>query len=262
MDGVTANEQAALWQWTGGVAIPNPDTIAEFKVLTGQYDASYGPNAGANVNVVTKSGGNQSHGTAFEFLRNEDLNANSYFFNADGVPRAVLRQNQFGGTIGGPIVKDKLLFFGSYQGTRQRNGVASGCSSSFVGAPFTNDRSAAALGALYGGQSGALGGVAVARDGSNINPVALKLLNLKLADGTYVLPTPQKVVNGVGQYAFSDPCPFSENQFMTNFDFLQTAKSRFDAKFFFSNQDYTVELPLNVPPGSPDLFTLDPAIFL
>ena len=259
MDGVTANEQmGVLGPWSGGVAIPNPDAIAEFKVLTGQYDASFGRNAGANVDVVTKSGSNQFHGDLFEFFRNEDLNANSFFFNADGVPRGILRQNQFGGTLGGPIKKDKLLFFGSYQGTRQLNGVSSGfssgCSSSFVGPPLTNDRSAAALGALYRGQSGALGGVAVAPDGSNINPVALTLLNLKLPNGSYVVPTPQKIVNGEGQYAFSDPCPFSENQFMTNVEFLQSAKSKLTANFFFSNQNFT-ETFFASTPGSPDHFS-------
>jgi hypothetical protein len=261
MDGVTANEQMGiLGPWSGGAAIPNPDSIAEFKVVTGQYDASYGRNAGANVDVVTKSGSNHFHGSLFEFFRNEALNANSFFFNKDGVSRGVLRQNQFGGSIGGPIKKDKLVFFASYQGTRQLNGVSSGfgsgCSSSFVGAPLTNDRSAVALGTLYGGQTGALGGVAVAPDGSNINPVALRLLNLKLPNGTYVVPTPQKTVNGAGQYAFSDPCPFSEDQFMTNGDFLQSAKSKFAVKFFFSNQNFT-ETFFASTPGSPDPFTPD-----
>jgi outer membrane receptor protein involved in Fe transport len=255
MDGVGANDQIAFQFNSGGVAIPNPDSISEFKVLTGQYDASYGRNAGANVDVVTKSGSNQLHGNLFEFFRNEDLNANTFFFNADGVPRGILRQNQFGGTIGGPIKKDKLLFFGSYQGTRQLNGVASGCSATFVGPALTNDRSAPALGAIFGGQTGALGGVAVAPNGSNINPIALKLLNLKLPSGSYVVPTPQKIVNGEGQYAFSDPCTFHEDQFMTNVDFLPSAKSKLSAKFFFSDQGYTQTLPGGTVPGSPDVVT-------
>ena len=85
---------------------------------TGQYDATYGRNSGANVNVITKGGTNEFHGTLFEFFRNEDLNANDFFFNRVGQPRGLLRENQFGGTFGGPIIKDrKLFFFGSYQGT-------------------------------------------------------------------------------------------------------------------------------------------------
>ena len=109
----------------------NPDAIQEFiKVQTSTYDASYGRNPGANVNVVTKSGTNAFHGTLFEFFRNSDLDANDFFYNRDNpaskTTKQVLKQNQFGGSFGGPIKKDKLFFFGSYQGTRQRNGIAPG----------------------------------------------------------------------------------------------------------------------------------------
>ena len=108
--------------------IPNPDTLQEFKIQTSLYDAGYGRNPGANVNVITKSGTNQFHGTAFEFFRNTDLNSNDFFRNrtcgitpalcaATGGDKLVLNQNQFGGVIGGPIKKDKLFFFGSYQQT-------------------------------------------------------------------------------------------------------------------------------------------------
>ncbi len=256
MDGVPANDSIGRATQSGGIAIPNPDSIAEFKVVTGQYDASYGHNAGANVDVITKSGTNEFHGNVFEFFRNEDLNANNYFFNKLGVPRGILRQNQFGGTIGGPILKNKLLFFGSYQGTRQTNGVTSGCSSTFVGAPLTNDRSAAALGALFGGQHGAEGGVAVAANGSNINPVALAFLNLKLPTGGYVFPTPAQISNGAGEYAFSTPCSYSDNQFITNIDWAQSSKSSFSGKFFWSNGLSTQQIVLATVPGSP--LTEDP----
>src|SRR5262245_45667460 len=106
----------------GGIAIPNPDTIQEFKVQTGLYDAASGRAAGANVTVVTKSSTNDFHGNVFEFLRNDARNANDFFSNRTGQKKPVLKQNQFGGTFGGPIRKDKLFFFGSYQGTRQING--------------------------------------------------------------------------------------------------------------------------------------------
>ena len=114
-----------------GIPIPNPDSIQEFKVQTSQYDAAYGQNPGANVNVVTKSGTNQFHGAAWEFNRNNFFNANDFFFKnserSERLPNKPpeVKQNQFGGTIGGPIKKDKLFFFGSYQGTRQKNGIGS-----------------------------------------------------------------------------------------------------------------------------------------
>jgi hypothetical protein len=114
-----------------GIPIPNPDSIQEFKVQTSQYDAAYGQNPGADVNVVTKSGTNVLHGSAWEFNRNNLFNANDFFYKeselAAGLPNKppTVKQNQFGGTIGGPIKKDRVFFFGSYQGTRQLNGIGS-----------------------------------------------------------------------------------------------------------------------------------------
>ena len=98
---------------------PNPDTIAEFRILTNNYTAEYGRNGGGTVTVVTKSGTNQLHGSLFDYLRNEDFNANYYFDKEFGQPRPVLKRNQFGGTFGGPIIKDRLFYFFGYQGQRQ-----------------------------------------------------------------------------------------------------------------------------------------------
>jgi len=123
MNGVEIDDLQNSGHYSGGVATPNPDSIQEFKVQTSQYDASYGRDAGASVNVLTKAGSNSWHGSVWEYFRNEDLNANDYFRNQTKEPRGVLRQNQFGFTLGAPIKKDKLLFFTSYQGTRQQNGI-------------------------------------------------------------------------------------------------------------------------------------------
>ena len=96
---------------------PSLDAIEEFKVQTGDYSAEYGGNAGTNVNIQIKSGGKQFHGSAFEFFRNEALDARNYFAPAPQ-PKNELRQNQFGGTLGGPIWRDKTFFFASYEGLR------------------------------------------------------------------------------------------------------------------------------------------------
>jgi hypothetical protein len=105
---------------------PVPDAIAEFRILTSNYAAEYGRNAGGVVSVVTKSGTNDIHGTAYDFLRNEALDANSFFNNREGLPRQVLKRNQYGVTLGGPVVipqvvhgKDKYFWFVSYSGQRQ-----------------------------------------------------------------------------------------------------------------------------------------------
>jgi hypothetical protein len=98
---------------------PNPDAVAEFRLLTSNYTAEYGRNGGGIISVVTKSGSNDIHGSVFEFFRNRALDANDYFNIPAGVPRLDLKRNQYGATLGGPIVKDKLFFFLAYQGQRQ-----------------------------------------------------------------------------------------------------------------------------------------------
>ena len=107
---------------------PSPDSIEEFRVLTNTFDAEYGRNSGSVINVVTKSGTNQWHGSTYEFFRNKVLNANQYCFTgAEGLPcqKPQFNQNQFGGTFGGPIKKDRTFFFASYEGRRIRQGILS-----------------------------------------------------------------------------------------------------------------------------------------
>ncbi len=101
---------------------PSVDAVGEFKVVTNNLSAEYGTRMGGQVFVNIKSGTNDLHGTAFEFLRNSALDGTNFFANRNGSPKPPYRQNQFGGTVGGPIRKDKTFFFGSYEGTRTRIG--------------------------------------------------------------------------------------------------------------------------------------------
>src|SRR5215469_13344902 len=128
------------------VGIPAPETIEQFKVQSSLYDARYGRSGGANIEIVTKSGGNQVHGAAYEYFRNEALDANNPFLKASGQARPLLRRNVFGGVLGGPIRKDKAFVFVSYQGARERNAASiinSISSNILVDPKLTNDRSAA-----------------------------------------------------------------------------------------------------------------------
>ena len=100
------------------VVSPNPDAVQEFKILTNNYDAEYGRTSGGIVNQITKSGTNDFHGDAFEFLRNNVLNSRNYFLPLPDAPP--FKRNEFGGTLGGPIKKDKTFFFLAYQGERRR----------------------------------------------------------------------------------------------------------------------------------------------
>jgi Carboxypeptidase regulatory-like domain/TonB dependent receptor len=133
----------------GTAIIPNLDAIAEFRIITSNFDAEYGEFSGGQISVITKSGGNGFHGSAFEFLRNTDLDARNYF----SPTRGVFRQNQFGGTIGGPIRHDKIFFFADYQGTRQTQGIDTGN----ISVPSNADRTGD-LSDLSGNLSGAVGG--------------------------------------------------------------------------------------------------------
>jgi hypothetical protein len=106
----------------GAAIVPNLDSIAEFRILTNNFDAEYGEFSGGQINVVTKSGTNRFHGDIFEFARNTNLDARNYF----SPTRGEFNQNQFGGTSGGPIRKDRIFFFADYQGTRSTQGVDTG----------------------------------------------------------------------------------------------------------------------------------------
>jgi Carboxypeptidase regulatory-like domain/TonB dependent receptor/TonB-dependent Receptor Plug Domain len=255
LDGISVSDVQSSGASSGGIPVPNPDAIQEFKVQTGLYDAAYGRYGGANISLITKMGGTDIHGTVFEFLRNEVFNADDFFRNLAAQPRPALKENQFGFSVGGPIKKQKLFFFGSYQGTRQINGVAAGqsriaCSASLREPPLTNDRSATALGKLFAGMAGAQGGVAVKSDGSNINPVALNLLNFKLSDGHFLIPNPQEVDSSKGlsiqgSSVFSAPCRFNEDQLETNADLLPSQKDQIAFRFFFGDDHQTVTFPGN-----------------
>lgn len=120
IDGLDNNERII-----GGIGVrPSVDAISEFHVETNDYTAEVGRTAGGVINVITKSGNNDFHGSAYEYFRNDKLDAHSYF-DLPGSPKPELRQNQFGGSIGGPIIKNKTFFFGDYEGFRQVSGQSS-----------------------------------------------------------------------------------------------------------------------------------------
>jgi len=266
---------APIVAWTGngyasdsggspGIAIVNPDAIEEFKIQTSMFDAGYGRKPGASVNVVTKSGTNQFHGDVFEFFRNTALNANDFFRQLNYVAsptlpstRPILNQNQYGGVIGGPVKKDRLFFFASYQETYQKNGLATQGASDpiLVGIPG-GDRSTpafqASLGAAFcpggpatigGGASVKQtnqGGTQVACNGSNINPVALAILNLKNPDGSYYIPSSGATGN-VSSF-LSDPAKFEEHAAIGNADYVINSKNTFSSRWSYSNAQTTATM--------------------
>ncbi len=279
MDGVAINNFAGFNQtaetgFYGSFAVPPPDAIQEFKIQTSTFDASFGRNPGANVNVVTRSGTNQFHGAAFYFLRQTIFNANDFFlkqseFNA-GQPnnRGVLNQNQFGGTFGGPVKKDKLFFFITYQETEQKNGIsgygfstgirlpglgpynAPGsrgtcplAATTVAGCDATAQAFAAALGAIYVGKPTAGStapnpGATVAANGSNINPVALRILQLPLGNGYYIPSSGASSATSTQgpTSAISDPAIYHNQLGIGNFDYVINSKNTLSGRYTFSNE--------------------------
>ena len=206
----------------GNVPIPSPDSLEELRVQTSLYDASQGKTSGGNINVLTRGGTNQFHGEAYEYLRNEDLNANLFFFNKGGTPRPVLKQNQFGGNFGGPIPKvSETFFFVTYEGTRQRNGVAGGVNTQFPVLPAS--RNQADIETAFGLAPGSL------------NPVALKLLNLPGKYNGFLIPSGQGTPGQFGLFTISSPLQFTEDQFNANVDKIIGAKHKISEKFFWAN---------------------------
>jgi hypothetical protein len=257
----------------GPFAVPNPDAIQEFMVQTSQYDAGYGRNPGANVNVATKSGTDAFHGTAFEFFRNTVLNANDWFNKlsevTSGQPnkRGVLDQNQFGGVFGGPVKKGKLFFFVSYQGTAMKNGVAAfgfsdvllpnlGNPSGFNAANSRGSQvcstSNTTIAACEGADGGATGPTAnfvnalaayYAVPANSINPVSLRILQLPSptpAQSRSAYLFPGLVGTGArGLTAYSIPAIYKEHQGIGNWDYVINSRNTLSGRYLFSQDPTT-----------------------
>lgn len=205
------------------VPIPAPDTIEEFRVQTSLYDAAAGKTSGGNINVITKGGSPQYHGEAYEYFRNEAMNANEWFFNKTRQKQPVLRQNQFGGNFGGPVPLIKnTFFFGSYQGTYQTNGVSSAISTGFPVLPAV--RSRANIEQAFGLTS------------NSLDPVSLRLLNAPGQFGGFLIPSATGAAPGqFGQLSFSAPLKYSEDQYNLNGDHDFGNKLRLGLRYFHAD---------------------------
>ncbi|MCC7499190.1 MAG: TonB-dependent receptor [Bryobacterales bacterium] len=255
---VNGNASAGGYTVDGAYApstVPNPDAISEFKIQTSQNDAMFGAMV-PNTNLMTKRGENSVHGDLWEFVRNDIFNANAFFRNATGQTKPNLKQNQYGATLGGPIRRNKLFFFGSYQATRQVNGLDPTSVSNMILPALTADRSASTLAAQFcPGNSGGdprfqsyAGGrqLDCANQGTGvtapINPVALRLLQMKNAQGQYLIPSPQTVFTsgpnaGLGFSSFSMPSTYNENHFLANADYMMPKENTLSARLFAATVD-------------------------
>lgn len=219
------------------IPLPNPDVIQEFKVQTSLYDASQGRNGGGNVNAILRSGTREYHGDAYEFFRNDVLNANDFFLNAAGQKRPSVKQNIFGGSFGGPVVKEKAgFFFVNYQGTRQRSALSPGTQINNPGFPVipTNRSDASIESAFFPGglPPGATG----------IDPVIHALLNFKSNQfndpNGFLIPSIPGTPGSAGQLIVTKPGRYTDDQFTANWDReFRGGQDKISARFFFSDAE-------------------------
>src|SRR5215472_1542246 len=207
----------------GDVAVPAPESISELKVQSSLYDASVSGGGGSSIELITKSGGNSVHGSMYGYFRNEAFNANDPNLKAVGIDRPADRQNVYGASLGGPIRRDRSFSFVSYQGLRATNGATSNSlySNVMIDPCLTDERSAATL------QSNCFSSQTLK---PAIDPVSLALLNYKLPDGKYLIPTPQNdgLVSGTALSTFH------EEQFNANLDFHLGRNDVLAARTFFA----------------------------
>jgi hypothetical protein len=214
--------------------LPSPDSIQEFKVSTSLYDATQGRNGGGNINATLKSGTNHFHGDLWEYFRNTALDANDYFLG-----KVVVKQNIFGGDVGGPIGHEAKLgyFYFNLQGTRQRSGDSAG---TFINSPSiyyvpVQDRQSASLMATDCGVA-------------SVDPVAFNILSFKsnqfgAGAGGYLYPLPTNVPTSTPclttvPFVVTDPGKFTDNQFTETWDRdFRGGKDRLSERFFWSNSD-------------------------
>ncbi|HYO92271.1 MAG TPA: carboxypeptidase-like regulatory domain-containing protein [Pyrinomonadaceae bacterium] len=244
---------------------PAPETLSEVKLQTSLYDASTGRSGGGNFQLITKSGTNNFNGSAYYFLQNEKFNANDFFFNRDGIERPRARRNEGGFTLGGPIVKEKLFFFGSYQRTRASTGFVPTATSqttlpaalALINGPRTAQNVVAAFSALNPCVRNA-GGAPVSGfclTPGQISPIALNLLNLvNPITGDFLIPAPRNAsVSAFRDQAQSTsnallfggnplvrqrnvfPAEFEQDQFTLKLDQQFNNNNRLSGAFFYAN---------------------------
>jgi hypothetical protein len=236
------------------LAAPAPESVAEFKIQTSVYDATFGRAGGGSIQIVTRSGTNKRRGSFYDYFADTRLNANNPFLKAAGLPRPVLERNIFGFTLGGAIKRDRAFFFISFQTTRERNGasrlnsissnVLIGTSTETSFTALTDDRSEMTLKSRFGVPS--------------VHKVALELLNATLPNGQFLIPTPQIAA----RYSGSAVSRFREEQFNVNFDYRLTPRNLLNAKVFFAHAPQFAELVGNTNvPGFPTRQKTDSLIF-
>jgi len=239
-----------------GLPTPPPETIEEMHVITSMYDASQGANSGAHISVITRSGTNDLHGQVYEYHQTDAWNSAPFFRNAagtgPGIPpaRPALKRNTFGGTIGGPIIHNKLFFFASYQGQRVSDDFA-GSQNVPVPVTLTSDRSKAGLAAAANAAFG------TSLTPADITDQAFNIMNAKLPNGSFLVPNPQ-ITDPVeeGNLGFAtilqgEAAHVRADQVNGNIDYNFSPSDRLSGKYYYQRNPTTT--PFTASPDNPSL---------
>ena len=221
---------------------PNPDAVQEFKILTNNYDAEFGRTSGGIVNQVIKSGTNHVHGSAFEFIRNDVLNARDFFL-PQGTPKGAFKRNVFGGTVGAPIKKDKTFIFGAYQGARRREGQILPQLTVLSPAERTGDFSE--LCTPGGGNAGfGAGGTTCTTGGTQLvdpngNPYAFNQVPVNPVSANYIakfLPLPSPSLASSNGFISSSTAAINEDQGILRLDHTLTQRDTLSVLYVINDR--------------------------
>jgi hypothetical protein len=254
-----------------GQALPTPpiETIEEVHVTTSMYDASMGQASGAHIETTTKSGTNRLHGQVYEYYQSNSFDAQPTFLTPNpffkGAPP--LHRNVFGGTLGGPVKKDKMFFFASYQGQR----ISDALSGAFNGVPTlpgltdSNRTDAASIANLVNAADGCPGCIAA----TQVDPVALAIFQAKTPSGQFIIPSENATQGESGSQPFNafvkgPSSQFNANQVNANIDYNFGPKNRLASKYYFQSDPTNIPFAVSQVPGFPQtlhagsqLFSLD-----
>lgn len=245
-----------------GLPTPPPETIEELHVNTSMYDASQGANSGAHIELTTKSGTNDFHGQAYEYHQTTGWNANPFFFNAQGIARQPLHRNTFGATFGGPIKKDRMFFFGSYQGVRVTDAFSGATSA--VSVPFgltDTNRDAASLAALASLNDG------TAVTAAQVDSAALAILQAKTPGGQFIVPSEnvtdpvKQALCGCNAIVVGPPSTFNADMANANIDYQFSAKDRLAGKYYYQRNPSTSPFAVSQVLGFPQSLQAGSQVF-
>lgn len=253
-----------------GLPTPPQETIEELHVNTSMYDAAQGANSGAHIELTTKSGTNDFHGQAYEYHQTTGWNANPFFFNAEGIDRKPLHRNTFGGALGGPIIRNKMFFFGSYQGVRvtdSQNGALS-----FVTVPTgltDTNRDANGLANLVNANDACgTGKNPACITAANVDSVTAAIFGAKTG-GQFIVPSDQSATLSAAQQALCQcnaiingpPSTFNADQANADIDYQFSATDRLAGKYYYQRNPSTSPFAVSRVLGFPQSLQAGSQVF-